>query len=277
MSGDASGGGTTRTTAILFSVVIAAAFIGFFVGIDQGVPGRTAGADAANPFAIRSSGTPASTDAASGERVIPAPSYADVRARPLGPTRDRTVSLERYAPRMPEEGTALEVDLDARRESLAMRSERRAYNGAPPVVPHAIEAADAGSCVACHTQGLQLAGLTARPLPHPYLENCLQCHAPPPPPIFDEALASPANDFVGIPAPFEGERAWPEAPPTIPHSTWMRDNCQACHGPGGWPGMQSTHPWRSQCTQCHAPSSRLDRSAVDGPSALLPALDVTKR
>ena len=66
------------------------------------------------------------------------------------------------------------------------------------------------------------------------------------------------NGFDGVAAPTEGARAWLGAPPVVPHTTWMRNDCLACHGPNGWPGMETTHPWRQNCLQCHAPSSALD-------------------
>ncbi|HRC56557.1 MAG TPA: hypothetical protein PKU97_11575, partial [Kofleriaceae bacterium] len=72
--------------------------------------------------------------------------------------------------------------------------------------------------------------------------------------------------FVGLPAPGRGERAWPGAPPTIPHTTWMRERCDSCHGVWGASGLRSTHPWRQSCTQCHAPAAALDQRPVWSPA-----------
>jgi cytochrome c-type protein NapB len=104
--------------------------------------------------------------------------------------------------------------------------------------------------------GNQIAGRMS----HRYLANCTQCHAPPPPRPFAEVDAAVASSFIGLPAPRSGSRAYQGAPPTIPHSTWMRESCLACHGLSTtWSGFESTHPWRTACTQCHAPSATLEQ------------------
>jgi hypothetical protein len=59
-------------------------------------------------------------------------------------------------------------------------------------------------------------------------------------------------------------RAYDGAPPTIPHHTWMRENCTSCHGLVTRPGTRTTHPWLTNCTQCHAPSAALDRVEFTG-------------
>jgi len=48
----------------------------------------------------------------------------------------------------------------------------RAYEGAPPLVPHEIE--DEGGCLGCHRLGDNDAPIT----PHPERANCVQCHIP---------------------------------------------------------------------------------------------------
>ena len=44
--------------------------------------------------------------------------------------------------------------LSAEEQELVMlgRSDRRAYDGAPPTIPHAINYRDVESCIACHSQ-----------------------------------------------------------------------------------------------------------------------------
>jgi cytochrome c-type protein NapB len=66
------------------------------------------------------------------------------------------------------------------------------------------------------------------------------------------------NSFVGKVSPVAGPRAWDIAPPQIPHTTWMREQCDACHGVNGRDPIRSTHPWRESCEQCHAASATND-------------------
>ncbi len=90
---------------------------------------------------------------------------------------------------------------------------------------------------------------------HPPYTSCVQCHAAASDPRPGGTPAKVAgNTFLGLPSPSAGTRGQPTAPPTIPHSTWMRDQCGSCHGPTGLMGMRTTHPWRQQCVQCHAAS-----------------------
>ncbi|MFN7141654.1 MAG: hypothetical protein ACK4UN_20210, partial [Limisphaerales bacterium] len=76
-----------------------------------------------------------------------------------------------------------------------------------------------------------------------------------------DALA--LNEFIGFMSPGKGKRAYPGAPPTIPHPTAMRSDCMRCHGPNGVAGLKTSHPYRQSCTQCHAPSAELDQRLFD--------------
>ena len=67
-----------------------------------------------------------------------------------------------------------------------------------------------------------------------------------------------SSAFKGAEAPRKGTRAFPEAPPTIPHTTHMRENCLACHGAAGSAPLRTSHPSRVSCQQCHVPSSTSD-------------------
>jgi nitrate reductase (cytochrome), electron transfer subunit len=113
---------------------------------------------------------------------------------------------------------------------------------------------------------------------HGLLTNCTQCHAESrgAPPVVVATASGAAgrtdmdvlpeplavNAFHGLEEPGAGTRAWPGAPPTIPHATWMRESCSACHGTLAEAGLRVSHPWRTNCTQCHAPSARLDQMPV---------------
>lgn len=139
--------------------------------------------------------------------------------------------------------------------SYAARLERVAYSGSPPVIPHPPLS---GKCGTCHTAaGTRLPGLGAAPA-NPHLmtagmsteSRCRQCH------VFQSTNELFVNaDFE----PFKrmkaaGERAQPNAPPTIPHALFMRESCSACHtGPAARPEIRCTHPDRTRCQQCHVP------------------------
>ena len=44
----------------------------------------------------------------------------------------------------------------------------------------------------------------------------------------------------------------PLAPPVMPHSAFMRENCLACHsGPAAREEIRTPHPERPRCGQCH--------------------------
>lgn len=148
--------------------------------------------------------------------------------------------------------------------ALSARAQRRAYEGAPPTIPHEIAQQEAPACLSCHADGLRLQDKVAPPMSHEPLASCTQCHVVRNDPRGD-AMAPPSaaslpseNSFSGLAAE-RGHRAWPGAPPTIPHATLMRRECLSCHGVWGRLGLRSTHPWRQSCTQCHVPSAELDQ------------------
>lgn len=146
-------------------------------------------------------------------------------------------------------------------EDLAARASRRAYDGAPPTVPHAIGQGGAPECLACHDEGLRIREATAPMMPHRELSSCTQCHVveaspvPGAPETPDPRAVS--NGFVGLASPTSGP-VWSMAPPQIPHPTAMREACLSCHGPLGASALRSTHPSRESCTQCHTSSAELD-------------------
>ncbi|MCA9134015.1 MAG: hypothetical protein KDA45_12700, partial [Planctomycetales bacterium] len=209
------------------------------------------------------------------EKLITAVDYADIPHVAMGPTRAWQQTPKKIS--QPQYDLFAEVIPSAaeKEQSLARRTTRRAFNGAPPVIPHAVEATNDAACYACHAQGMKLGELQASVMSHRFLANCTQCHAAPTPAAL-QAFASPIETkFVGLSTPHAGQRAYPGAPPTIPHSQWMRENCVACHGgPHGWAGLESTHPWRSNCTQCHAPSAQLDQAISVSSIPQLPPLQI---
>jgi nitrate reductase (cytochrome), electron transfer subunit len=152
-------------------------------------------------------------------------------------------------------------DAQSREAANARRAQRRAFDGAPPVVPHAINQQNAASCLVCHGEGMKVGPVVAPKMSHQAYANCTQCHVESvnralPPTTGPRAAATL---FKGSAAPGPGERAWPGAPPTIPHTTWMRENCISCHGTLADKGLMTSHPWRSNCLQCHGLSAELDQ------------------
>jgi len=139
--------------------------------------------------------------------------------------------------------------------SSQVRANRRLFDGAPPVIPHAPLNI---TCTECHTAS----GKEAPPLgyapanPHAKTSGisgtryCQQCH------VFrrQEELFR-ENDFGGLAQQFgKADRLHPGAPPVIPHRLFMRENCTACHsGPVARPEILCRHIDRKNCRQCHVP------------------------
>lgn len=176
--------------------------------------------------------------------------WSNVLTRLAQPTNDLFVSV---------------TNTEAQREEIvAARASRRAYDGAPPVVPHPIDQASAFNCLSCHGEGKVVKGKVASKISHAAYGNCTQCHVPAggagiiagSEPLA-ERLAE--NVFAGNHAPAKGGRAFVGSPPTIPHPTLMRSDCMSCHSPNGTAGIRTTHAYRQSCTQCHAPSAVLDQ------------------
>ena len=260
-----------RITTIFLSVVIAVAVVGYSAGLMDGVP-QAEGLDQTTLVTTFDRKT-----IEENPKLIPAVSYADVSRTAMGPT----VAWSDESKALPSVEydlyTMIEPSEAEKAASSTLRASRRAYNGAPPVIPHAVENTSDAACYACHGQGVKIAGFKASVMSHQFLGNCTQCHAPPAPKPFQDIDSKVDTSFVGLPAPREGQRAYQGAPPTIPHSRWMRENCNACHGgPHGWAGMESTHPWRTNCTQCHAPSATLDQMPDSDMVPMLPPLDVVR-
>jgi len=193
---------------------------------------------------------------------------ADIR----GPNRTRFVeALENVRGERrglaDEIGRPTEAEWD---ESVARRGELRAFDGAPPLIPHDITQRGFPSCTACHVDGLVLDGRTSPAMSHESMANCTQCHVMSERPVPGEALTGGpplVNAFRGIDRSGRGERAWVGAPPTIPHTTHMRDRCESCHGVLAT-GIRTSHACQQNCRQCHTPSAGLDQQPVTTPPTL---------
>jgi len=153
------------------------------------------------------------------------------------------------------DGVAVPGRPGASKTPALVRAARRAYDGAPPVIPHAPFGAE---CVSCHSeQGLAVEGVGfAPPMPHAdtaglsATSRCTQCH------VFrrTEALFRPST-FVGFEQDLRrGPRRHAFAPPRMPHPRFLRENCLACHsGPAAREEIRTDHPERVRCAQCHVP------------------------
>jgi cytochrome c-type protein NapB len=151
-----------------------------------------------------------------------------------------------------------------RRRTLAVYYSRRAYPGAPPVIPHRVDEGEAfgKACLSCHGSGGWAPRFEAyAPVtPHPEMLSCRQCHLPTlSAPGGEgrvresEAVRGSISDWRSFAPPPLHRAAMPGSPPPIPHALQMRENCRACHaGPGAVAELRTTHPERVSCRQCHA-------------------------
>jgi cytochrome c-type protein NapB len=140
--------------------------------------------------------------------------------------------------------------------STGQRAQARAYDGAPPTIPHD---AAIGACATCHdADGAAIDGIGVAPAsPHGEaalgaMQRCRQCHVP-----VATRTVLVASRFTGLAqGPWKGSRAMPGAPPTIPHPLQLRGECLTCHaGPGARAEIRTSHPERTRCRQCHVPDT----------------------
>ena len=162
-------------------------------------------------------------------------------------------------------------------EAITARAQHRAFAGAPPTIPHDVEQAGFPDCIACHESGLVLEGRTAPQMSHERVAACTQCHLVHNPPVPGREIAGGVpteNNFDGMTRWGRGERAFVGAPRTVPHPTYMREQCSSCHGVLAT-GLRTSHACQQSCEQCHAPAAGLDQRTPFGeqpmPLASLPS------
>ena len=138
--------------------------------------------------------------------------------------------------------------------SASVRAMRRAYDGAPPVIPHEGFSRD---CLTCHDDGgVAVDGVGYAPRsPHAETSGvvggrCQQCHVQ----QFRNAVWR-MNDFAGVRQDLRrGDRLYDGAPPIMPHRLFMREACATCHtGPAAREEIRMRHDERDRCRQCHVP------------------------
>ncbi len=140
--------------------------------------------------------------------------------------------------------------------SLDTYYNNRAYPGAPPSIPHPLEAErnmGAKTCLKCHQNGgfVKKFNASAPITPHPEYVNCRQCHV-----AQKTQSLFIASNFKKIEAPSVGNNnALLGSPPMIPHQIRMRESCLSCHaGPSAPKEIRVSHPERVNCRQCHVPT-----------------------
>lgn len=126
----------------------------------------------------------------------------------------------------------------------------RSHEFAPPIIPHPTgRDMQNSSCLHCHEKIRKVSGRIAPLTPHPEWSNCQQCH------VNSNVLSWPekrTGELVEIDSSEKSRRSQPEAPPVIPHSLEMKDNCSTCHqSKSPYTILQFSHPERSNCRQCH--------------------------
>ncbi|MCM5663911.1 cytochrome C [Galbibacter mesophilus] len=142
---------------------------------------------------------------------------------------------------------------EAHQRSLETYYDNRAYDGAPPSIPHPVkEERSMGSvtCLQCHKSGGFVSKFDAyAPItPHPEMINCRQCHVT----KNTEALFVKTEFIKKEHASVGNNNALPGSPPVVPHHIQMRENCLSCHaGPAAPAEIRVTHPQRENCMQCH--------------------------
>lgn len=134
---------------------------------------------------------------------------------------------------------------------------QRAFNGAPPSIPHTVEnerSMGENRCLKCHGNGGYVTKFEAyAPVtPHPEMVNCRQCHVS----VNTTSLFVETNFTKGTTPTTGVNSALVGGPPIIPHPLQMRENCLSCHaGPSAPKEIRVSHPDRINCRQCHVPNN----------------------
>lgn len=246
---------TNSVPAFALPLTIVIAFIGFFLG--------------SKPISLAESHHEPSV-AAENEDLSQAPTYIAMRAQSYGENATWQSDMTPLHEALPDVLDPVVTQEGAWEAAVHDLQNNRAYDGAPPTIPHPIGSEIALECLVCHTDGMMVDDRIARPPSHSWMTNCTQCHIRSNVFINQNRISEGtlehaesvggSNHFGGHQWPLHGDRAWEGAPPTVPHPTWMRQNCASCHGTTGRHGLRSTHPDRQNCLQCHGLNSELEGS-----------------
>ena len=247
-----------KMLAVIFLMIGMLSVSGFFMGMLQTEN------QVARRFETPHAASPAYAAAAAHATDLPqAPKYSEIPKAAWLANHDWQFTLADL-PRATATEPQPVASVSERKAAVDRRTALRAYDGAPPLIPHGIDTLSSASCLSCHSQDgdLVIAGKRPPEISHPWVTNCTSCHVP------TDGLRQLAehaatrldveNAFVGKRSAGSGSRAYGTAPPTTPHPVWMRQNCMACHGPGRDQAIRTSHPERANCLQCHAPNAVFD-------------------
>jgi cytochrome c-type protein NapB len=214
-----------------------------------------------------------SVPARSFPAVFAVPSYREISSTLNGPNHGWSSQLSKLKQDRPGMFDPVVRTPEMKDAALRDRLRTRAFDGAPPVIPHAVEQQSAASCPVCHGEGLKLGDRVATRVSHPHFANCQQCHVEPQRAEIPAAIDSqwPDSMFDGLLRSGPGTRAMPGVPPTIPHTLHLRSDCLSCHGLVTRPGLRTTHPWRQNCVQCHVAAHPAEWSPEPGRGVPEPA------
>ena len=242
-----------KTLAVVFLMVGMLAVSGFFMGMRQ------------TEYQVTRNQLPAVEKTPISTAHIPtAPRYKEITQAEWLANRDWKFTLADLPRAVAPPSSQVAATPTETAAAIARRKSLRAYDGAPPVIPHAIDTLRSSACTSCHGENADLVIGGKRPaeISHPWITNCTSCHVP-----ADglrqvtapkETRLFVENSFIGKTSAGHGSRAYGTAPPTMPHAVWMRQNCMACHGPGREQAIRTSHPERQNCLQCHAPNAAFD-------------------
>jgi nitrate reductase (cytochrome), electron transfer subunit len=241
--------GPLRTTLL---VVIALSFGLYFLGLSD-IDEDSAPVFVSQPPA--DDGAP--PDVRTYEQLRESPMYSQVRSWIEDQDRLKK-NTPGYLDEVKLEGTSKEA-------VLQKQAKNRAFDGAPPTVPHPVIQTEWPDCLVCHEKGIKINGRTASAMSHEMMHNCTQCHTTSTrqDPAREPAMADDnipwENSFVGKASATKGPRAFSIGPPQSPHTTHMRERCDSCHGLNGALAIRSSHPHRLNCQQCHTAAAANDQ------------------
>jgi len=250
-----------QAAAIASAIALTVGASGFFMGLRATSKSTL---ERRQAHSLDASGaTPAETPPADDGSAPVAVEYARLRETPIRPNTDWVNDLSRLAAPEPARVSFTRLSEEEQAQIRQRRVSRRQYDGAPPVSPHPIDQATPAACLQCHGRPTFISGIAVPQMSHQMHANCIQCHVSGVGPTSTwrsrPVSLGDGNRFTGKPLPGYGERAYPGAPPVIPHTTWMRENCMSCHGPTGTSALRTTHPERANCLQCHATQATADQ------------------
>lgn len=156
------------------------------------------------------------------------------------------------------------IDKNAPKKDPSKYYKSRAYQGAPPTIPHEIDGSNIGgkTCLQCHENGGYVDKFKANApiVPHPDFTNCVQCHVPVK--TNGEFKDSNWEKVRNINIKFSSNQILLTSPPVIPHTVHKNDDCLSCHSGLGIKKIRVTHPERTNCKQCHVPRNTENESEM---------------